>query len=139
MPALIIAALSFVVVALVIPTTRTVLDRTLSEMVRDTTQVLTRGSQQIVHPAYHELSLLDTVPVANYDGLLSPVYAPLQDILPVLWRIPNSGSRSVNDVLSYCTKLAISDERAALIGSNMVSFPLLYHREYVLFIMTSHT
>lgn len=119
MPALIIAALSFVVVALVIPTTRTVLDRTLSEMVRDTTQVLTRGSQQIVHPAYHELSLLDTVPVANYDGLLSPVYAPLQDILPVLWRIPNSGSRSVNDVLSYCTKLAISDERAALIGSNM--------------------
>jgi hypothetical protein len=127
LPALIIATLSFAVIALVIPSTRKVLDRTLSEMVRDTTQALSRDSQQIVHPIFHELSLLDTVPLADYDGLLSPADGPLQEIVPVLWRIPNSGSRSVNDVLSYCTKLTISDERAALIGNNMVSLPFQYH------------
>ena len=108
----VVAALAAATVFLALPATRKVLDRALGEMIKGTGQVFAYNSQQIA-PVLPMLSL-DETQLPNYDTLLAPVYSTLTDNLPLFWMIPNSGSRTARDVLSYCMKLVISDERGAL-------------------------
>lgn len=113
------ASLFLAAFTLVMPWTRYALNRALSDMLRDTTNAL-RGPQQLSLATHIGLSLLDSTPISKYDGLFSPVYESRHGTVPVLWRIPNSGGRTVNDALSYCMSLTISDERAVSFENKMV-------------------
>jgi hypothetical protein len=115
-----LAALSGVLLVLTIPSTRAALDKALSQITKETEQAIVHNSRQMIQPFFPPTSLEDLTD-PNYDGLLSPVYYPLISVQPILWMIPNSGSNAVKDILSYCMKLVLSDERAQKYPGGKVS------------------
>jgi hypothetical protein len=105
------AALTTATVFWSLPTTRSALDRALGEMIKETGQRLALNSH--VAPMFSML-ILEETQLPDYDQLLSPLSTKLTATLPLFWMIPHTGSHTARDVLSYCMKLVISDERGAL-------------------------
>jgi hypothetical protein len=48
----------------------------------------------------------------HYGGLFSDINHPLENVQPVLWTMPRSGSLCLMDILSYCGKLVLSNGAA---------------------------
>lgn len=114
-------------VVLVLPSTKNAIDKTLSSIVLSTEAALVHGrtSQQLLQVG----SLVTGMPntTVDYDGLFSPSYYPIEDVLPVLFQIPHSGSHAARDILAYCMRLTFADERGALFQSDEVSLSRSVH------------
>jgi hypothetical protein len=48
----------------------------------------------------------------HYGGLFSDINLPMENVQPVLWTMPRSGSLCIMDILSYCGKLVLSNGAA---------------------------